>query len=83
MFVEYLPRQIPDKPFRRAVYKRTYIIVYKVTDTDLDVLTIPHTTQNPDGILLENNYNPNFSNRRYRACRDRPSSRATSVMLPR
>lgn len=28
-------------------------------------------------------YSPNFSNRRYSACRDRPNSRATSVMLPR
>lgn len=34
-------------------------------------------------ILISTLHNPNFSNRRYSACRDRPNSRATSVMLPR
>lgn len=53
VFAEYLPRQTPEKMFRRAVYKRTYIIIYKVTDTDLDVMTIFHTSQNPDSISLE------------------------------
>lgn len=51
-FVEYPQRPTPEKAYRRAVFKRTYIVVYKVTDTDLDILTVYHTSQNPDKISL-------------------------------
>lgn len=51
-FIEYSPRPTPEKMYLRAVFKRTYIVVYKVTDTELDILTVYHTSQNPDSINL-------------------------------
>lgn len=47
-FVEYDQRPTPEEMYRRAVFKRTYIIVYKVTDTD--ILTVYYTSQSPDNI---------------------------------
>ena len=52
-FAEYGLRPTPEKMYRRAVYKRKYIIVYKVTDEQITFLAVYHTSQNPDIISLE------------------------------
>ena len=53
IFAEHAGRPTPEKMYRRAIFKRKYIIVYKVTDEQVTFLAIYHTSQNPDGVSLE------------------------------
>ena len=53
MFAEHQGKPTLEKMYRRAIFKRKYIIVYKVTDQQVTFLTIYHTSQNPDTISLE------------------------------
>lgn len=52
MFVEYPGKPTPEKSYRRAVFRRTYIVIYKVTDTEIVFLTVYHASRNPDSIDL-------------------------------
>ena len=53
IFAEHVGKPTPEKTYRRAIFKRKYIVVYKVTDQQVTFLTIYHTSQNPDTISLE------------------------------
>lgn len=53
IFAEYAERLTPEKMYRRAIFKLKYVIIYKVTDEQVTFLAIYHTSQNPDGISLE------------------------------
>lgn len=53
IFVEYQLRPTPEKKYRRAVFKRKYIIVYKVTDEKVTFLAVYHTSQNHGSIDLD------------------------------
>ncbi|MCU0354025.1 MAG: type II toxin-antitoxin system RelE/ParE family toxin [Cytophagales bacterium] len=44
----------PDKAYRRAVFKKDYLVVYKVTDTQVILLLIYHTSRDPSNLRLEN-----------------------------
>lgn len=52
IFAEYEARITTEKMYRRAVYKRKYVIIYRVTVTEVVFLAIYHTSQNPDSIDL-------------------------------
>lgn len=53
MFAEHAEKPTLEKMYRRAIFKRKYIIIYKVTDERVTFLAIYHTSQNPDSISLE------------------------------
>lgn len=38
--------------YRRAVFRREYVIVYRITDDFLDFLFIHYTSRNPDSLPL-------------------------------
>jgi hypothetical protein len=50
MFVEYPEKQTPEKMYRRAVFRRTYLVIYKVTVTEITFLVVYHASRNPDSI---------------------------------
>ena len=50
-FPSYLLPQIPDRPLRRAILDRRYAIIYEVHETQLLLVLVYSTYQNPD--LLE------------------------------
>lgn len=52
MFVEYSGKPTPEHAYRRAVYQKNYIIIYKVTDRQITFLLIYHSSRNPDSIDL-------------------------------
>ena len=52
IFAEYPGRPTPEKAYRRAIYKRRYVIIYKVTANQINFLVIYHTSQNPDTVIL-------------------------------
>ena len=53
IFAEYEGRVTPEKMYRRAVFKRKYIILYKVTNEQIIFLAVYHSSQNPDTISLD------------------------------
>ena len=53
IFAEYAGRPTPEKMYRRVIFNRRYIIVYKVTNEPVTFLSIYHTSHNPDSISLE------------------------------
>lgn len=52
-YVEYEPMRTPDASYRRALYQRTYVIVYKVTADQILYLDVYHTRQNPDRVITD------------------------------
>lgn len=52
MFAEYSGRVTAEGSYRRAVYKRKYVIICKVTTDQIVFLVIYHTSQDPDSIRL-------------------------------
>jgi plasmid stabilization system protein ParE len=52
MFVEYLGKSTVEKLYRRAVFRKNYIVIYKVTDSEILFLTVHHASRNPDSIDL-------------------------------
>jgi hypothetical protein len=53
IFAEFTGRLTPDNRYRRAVFKRKYVIIYEVVPDRITFLVIYHTSQNPDSVLLE------------------------------
>ena len=52
MFIEYSGKLTPEHSYRRAVYKKSYVIIYKVTDVQIKFLAIYHASRNPHSIDL-------------------------------
>ncbi|GAB3916098.1 type II toxin-antitoxin system RelE/ParE family toxin [Larkinella terrae] len=52
MFAEYSGKPTPEHSYRRAVYKKNHLIIYKVSDLKITFLTIFHTSRNPSSIDL-------------------------------
>lgn len=52
MFVGFREKPTPAHSYRRAIYKKNYIIIYKVTDLQLKFLVIYHSSRNPLSIDL-------------------------------
>ena len=46
-------RRTPTHEFRRAVFRKQYLIAYRVTDELLQFLTIFHTSRDPGSIRLD------------------------------
>ena len=53
IFIEYAGKQTPEKIYRRAIFQRNYIIIYKVTETEIIFLVVYHASRNPDSISLD------------------------------
>lgn len=82
IFAEYKGRPTPEKMYRRAVFGRKYVIFTRLRMSRSYFWRFITPAKTRTLSRRTSNHSPNFSNRRYSACRDRPSSRATSVMLP-
>ncbi len=52
IFMEYSGKPTPEKSYRRAIFRRIYIVIYKVTDSEIVFLTVYHASRNPDSIDL-------------------------------
>jgi hypothetical protein len=44
--------QHPDREYRRAIFRRSYVLIYRVTATEVSFLVIYNTNQNPSGFSL-------------------------------
>lgn len=51
-FVKYSSLKHPDSDIRKAVFKKDYLIFYKIEELTIDFIEIIHTSRNPDNILL-------------------------------
>ena len=51
-FPKHPVRQHPDREYRRAVFRHTYVLIYRVTATETSFLLIYNTKQNPSGFSL-------------------------------
>lgn len=51
-FMKYESRFPENSNIRRAVFKNDYCIVYEVTDENIDILNIYHTSRDPNEVLL-------------------------------
>lgn len=43
----------PNRELRRAVFRKNYLVIYRVTPERVDFLTIFHTSRNPGSIRLD------------------------------
>ena len=48
----YEVAQHPDREYRRAVFRREYVLIYRVTETTITFLLAYNTRQNPDDFSL-------------------------------
>lgn len=52
-FVKFAHPKYQVMPYRRAVFRKNHVILYKVEDTRLTFLDVYHTSRNIDGIVPE------------------------------
>jgi plasmid stabilization system protein ParE len=52
-FVEYFDKPTPDKRYRKAVFKKDYVIIYKVLANQIEFLAIYKTSQDPNSFAVE------------------------------
>jgi hypothetical protein len=53
IFAKYSHPKYASLPFRRAVFRHDYIILYSVEDHQITFLEVYHTSRNPDMILSD------------------------------
>lgn len=51
-FPEYKGKKTKTKIYRRAIFKKKYVIIYKVLKTKLEVLLIYHSSRDPNKISI-------------------------------
>lgn len=51
-FPEYIAKPTVDKIYRRAVFQRNYIIIYKVLSNRIEFIKFHHSSRNPDSVEL-------------------------------
>jgi plasmid stabilization system protein ParE len=53
MFQEYPYKLTEDKVYRRAIFETQYVIIYKITDEQIILLKIYHSSRNPENIVID------------------------------
>lgn len=51
-YPKHTVRQHPDRDYRRAVFRRAYVLIYRVTAAEVSFLVIYSAKQNPSGFSL-------------------------------
>lgn len=51
-YPQYPVRQYPDRDYRRAVFRREYVLIYRVTEAEIAFLLIYGARQRPNDLLL-------------------------------
>lgn len=46
-FPVYTVSQHPEREYRRAVFRKKYVLIYRITDAELTFLVVHSTRQNP------------------------------------
>ncbi len=49
-FPEFKYKRTPNKIFRRAIYKKKYVVVYKLESTKITLVFIYHSSRNPENL---------------------------------
>lgn len=52
-FPEYAGRPTPAHEYRRAVFRKEFLLYYRVTDEELKFLQVHHASRNPGSLRLE------------------------------
>lgn len=51
-YPRYPVRQYPDRDYRRAVFRREYVLIYRVTEAEISFLLVYGTRQRPGELSL-------------------------------
>ncbi|GAA3974137.1 hypothetical protein [Hymenobacter antarcticus] len=51
-YPRYPVRQYPDRDYRRAVFRREHVLIYRVTEAEVSFLLIYAARQRPDDLSL-------------------------------